>query len=159
MILKVGDNAPEFTLQDQNGDSHTLSDYKGQWVLVYFYPRDNTPGCTIEACGIRDHYPEFEKLDVKVFGISTDTVKKHANFVKKYDLPFTLLADVDQEVVELFGVWGLKKFMGLKFMGTHRMSFLIDAKGKVAKVYEKVKVKVHAEEVMADVKAMDNENL
>jgi peroxiredoxin Q/BCP len=152
--VKKGDKAPDFTLQDQRGDSHTLSDYKGQWVLVYFYPRDNTPGCTIEACAIRDHFPEFATLDVKVFGISTDTVKKHANFVKKYDLPFTLLADEDQEVVELFGVWGLKKFMGREFMGTHRMSFLIDPKGKVGKVYEKVKVKLHAQEVLADVKTM-----
>ena len=152
--VKKGDKAPDFTLQDQRGDSHTLSDYKGQWVLVYFYPRDNTPGCTTEACAIRDYFPEFETLDVKVFGISTDTVKKHANFVKKYDLPFTLLADEDQEVVELFGVWGLKKFMGREFMGTHRMSFLIDPKGKVGKVYEKVKVKLHAQEVLADVKTM-----
>jgi peroxiredoxin Q/BCP len=152
--VKVGEKAPDFTLQDQNGESHTLSDYKGQWVLVYFYPRDNTPGCTTEACAIRDHFSEFEKLGVKVFGISTDTVKKHANFVKKYALPFTLLADEEQVVVELFGVWGLKKFMGREFMGTHRMSFLIDAKGKIAKVYEKVKVKEHAEEVLADVKRM-----
>ncbi|MDA0711878.1 MAG: peroxiredoxin, partial [bacterium] len=95
--VKVGDDAPELTLPDQNGDTHTLSDYRGQWVLVYFYPRDNTPGCTIEACAMRDHFPEFEKLDVRVFGISTDSAKKHANFAKKYNLPFTLLADDNQE--------------------------------------------------------------
>ena len=154
MGLKKGNKAPDFTLADQNGEEHTLSDYQGQWVLVYFYPRDNTPGCTTEACGIRDVYAEFKAQDVKVFGISTDTVRKHANFVKKYDLPFTLLADVDQEVVNLYGVWGLKKFMGREFMGTNRMSFLIDPKGKIAKVYEKVKPADHAEEVLADRKVL-----
>jgi thioredoxin-dependent peroxiredoxin len=153
--VKVGDDAPELTLPDQNGDTHTLSDYRGQWVLVYFYPRDNTPGCTIEACAMRDHFPEFEKLDVRVFGISTDSAKKHANFAKKYNLPFTLLADDNQEAVEVFGVWGLKKFMGREFMGTHRMSFLIDPSGKIVKIYEKVKVATHAEEVLADRRAMD----
>lgn len=152
--IAVGDVAPDFTLKDQNGDAHTLLDYRGQWVLVYFYPRDNTPGCTTEACAIRDRFPEFGKLDIQVFGISTDTVKKHANFVAKYDLPFTLLADEDQEVVNLYGVWGLKKFMGREFMGTHRMSFLIDPKGKVAKVYEKVKPARHAEDVLADRKTL-----
>ncbi len=152
--LKAGDVAPDFTLNDQNGDAHTLSDYRGQWVLVYFYPRDNTPGCTTEACAIRDRFPEFGKLKIKVFGISTDTVKKHANFVTKYALPFTLLADEDQEVVNLFGVWGLKKFMGREFMGTNRMSFLIDPKGKIAKVYEKVKPAEHADEVLGDRKGV-----
>jgi len=154
MTLQRGDAAPDFTLADQNGDEHTLSDYRGQWVLVYFYPRDNTPGCTIEACGIRDLFPEFEAKEMVIFGISTDTIRKHANFVKKYDLPFTLLADVDQEVVNLYGVWGLKKFMGREFMGTNRKSYLIDPEGKIAKVYEKVKPAVHAEEVLADQEAL-----
>lgn len=154
MTLQRGDAAPDFTLADQNGDEHTLSDYRGEWVLVYFYPRDNTPGCTIEACGIRDLFPEFEAKEMVIFGISTDTIRKHANFVKKYDLPFTLLADVDQEVVNLYGVWGLKKFMGREFMGTNRKSYLIDPEGKIAKVYEKVKPAVHAEEVLADQEAL-----
>ena len=152
--LSVGNTAPDFTLPDQNGEEHTLSSYKSQWVLIYFYPRDNTPGCTTEACAIRDQFPAFEKLNIQVFGISTDTVKKHANFANKYDLPFTLLADVEQQVVESYGVWGLKKFMGPEFMGTHRMSFLISPKGKIAKVYEKVKPAEHANEVLEDLRAM-----
>lgn len=154
MALKNSDDAPDFTLADQNGEEHTLSDYKGQWVLIYFYPRDNTPGCTIEACGIRDQFSNYEAQGIQVFGISTDTVRKHSNFVKKYDLPFTLLADVDQEVVNLYEVWGLKKFMGWEFMGTNRRSFLIDPEGKIAKVYEKVKPADHAAEVLADQKAL-----
>jgi peroxiredoxin Q/BCP len=150
MKLKIGDKAPTFTLPDQNGQQHKLSAYKGQWVLLYFYPKDDTPGCTKEACAIRDHFPSFEKLTAKVFGVSTDSVKSHGKFVEKYKLPFTLLADTEKELVQAYGVWGKKKFMGREFMGTRRMSFLIDPKGKIAKIYELVKPDSHAEEVLGD---------
>ena len=150
MTLSPGNAAPGFSLADQNGNVHTLAQYTGKWVLVYFYPRDDTPGCTKEACALRDNFPEFEKLDIVVVGISTDSVKSHDKFAKKYELPFTLLADESKEVVESYGVWGPKKFMGREFLGTHRTSFLIDPDGKVAKVYEKVKPDAHAAHVLAD---------
>jgi thioredoxin-dependent peroxiredoxin len=150
MKLKTGDKAPNFTLPDQEGKQHTLSDYKRQWVLIYFYPKDDTPGCTKEACAIRDSFAGFEKLKAKVFGISVDPIKSHARFAEKYELPFTLLADEKKEVVEAYGVWGKKKFMGREYMGTSRVSFLVDPKGKIAKVYETVKPETHAEEVLAD---------
>jgi peroxiredoxin Q/BCP len=152
--LKAGDLAPDFTLKDQNGETHTLSIYRSQWVLIYFYPRDNTPGCTVEACAIRDRFDEFNKQEINVFGISTDSVKKHANFADKYNLPFTLLADENQVVVNLYGVWGMKKFMGREYMGTNRMSFLIDPAGKIVKIYEKVKPAEHANEILADHKVL-----
>lgn len=145
---------PTFSLPDQNGKTHKLSDYKGQWALVYFYPKDDTPGCTKEACAIRDNFPAFKKLGIKVFGISVDSVKSHKKFAEKYDLPFTLLADEDKKVVKDWGVWGKKKFMGRDYMGTKRTSFLINSAGKVAKVYENVKPEIHAEEVLADLKAL-----
>ena len=151
MTLNIGDTAPDFTLNDQNGVQHTLSNYQGQWVLLYFYPKDNTPGCTKEACAFRDSFPEFEKLDMPIFGISTDSVKSHEKFVAKYDLPFTLLADENKEVVQLYRVWGKKKLYGKEYEGTHRMSFLIDPQGTIAKIYEKVKPEVHAQEVLRDV--------
>ena len=154
MSLKAGRKAPDFNLPDQNGDKHKLSTYKGQWVLIYFYPKDDTPGCTKEACAIRDNWGGFKKLKMQVFGISTDAVKKHAKFVDKYDLPFTLLADEEKKVVNKYGVWGLKKFMGREYEGTFRHSFLIDPDGKIAKVYEKVKPAEHAEEVLADRRAL-----
>lgn len=149
--LQAGDPAPEFTLPDQNGEKHTLSDYRGRWVLVYFYPRDNTPGCTKEACGLRDQFPAFEKMNTVVFGISTDSVKSHKKFEQKFSLPFTLLADEEKKVVRLYGVWGAKKFMGRVFEGTHRLSFLVAPDGKIAKVYTKVKPDAHAAEVLQDV--------
>ena len=115
MKLEIGKPAPEFTLWDENKEEHTLSDYRGKWVLVYFYPKDNTPGCTVEAEMFRDLYSEFEKLEVKVFGISKDTAPSHKRFIEKYDLPFTLLCDQQKEVAELYGSLGLKKFMGREF--------------------------------------------
>lgn len=153
-MLTVGDKAPDFRLPDQDGTEHTLSEVKGQWALVYFYPKDDTPGCTKEACGMRDAFPKFKKLGLTVFGVSVDSVKKHAKFAEKYQLPFILLADEQKEMVEAYGVWGKKKFMGREYMGTNRVSFLIDPKGKIAKVYPQVKPEVHAEEVLADVKAL-----
>ena len=154
MKLTVGESAPDFTLADQNGRQHTLSAYQGKWVLIYFYPRDATPGCTTEACGLRDAFPEFQKLDMPIFGISTDTVRSHGKFAAKYDLPFTLLADEDKDVVNLYGVWGPKKFRGKEYEGTNRMSFLIDPQGNIAKIYEKVKPAEHAQEVLNDVREL-----
>ena len=152
--LKSGDTAPDFILLDQDGKKHKLSDYRGQWVLVYFYPKDDTPGCTKEACSIRDMMPDFKKLKLKVFGVSIQGVVSHKKFAEKYDLPFTLLADEDKKVVEKYGVWGKKKFMGREYMGTFRISFLINPKGKIAKVYENVKPEVHADEILADLKKL-----
>ena len=153
-MLKQGDKAPEFSLPDQDGKKHSLKDGRGKWVLLYFYPKDATPGCTVEACTLRDAYPQFGKLDAVVFGVSTDSVKSHAKFAEKQKLPFTLLADEQKEVVEAYGVWGKKKFMGREYMGIKRWSFLIDPKGKIAKVYEDVKPAAHAEEVLADIRAL-----
>lgn len=150
--LKEGSKAPDFTLQDQDGKAHTLSSYGGKWVLLYFYPKDDTPGCTKEACTIRDSYESFRRSKLIVLGVSTDPVKSHQKFKEKYSLPFTLLADVDKSVVRAYGVWGKKKFMGREYMGTSRMSFLIDPDGKIAKVYEKVKPAAHAAEVLTDKK-------
>ncbi len=153
-MLKPGDKAPDFTLPDQTGKEHTLSGYKGEWVLLYFYPKDDTPGCTAEACGIRDNYEAYGDEEITVLGVSTDPVKSHAKFSTKYALPFTLLADEEKLVVAKYGVWGGKKFMGREYMGTNRMSFLIDPKGKIAKVYDKVRPADHAEEVLEDVRAL-----
>lgn len=149
---KIGSLAPNFSLTDQDGKTHTLKDYRGKWVLVYFYPKDDTPGCTKQACDLRDSFPEFKKLDAVVFGISTDTEKSHKKFEDKYELPFTLLADVEKKIVNAYGVWAPKKFMGREFLGTLRTSFLINPEGNIAKVYEKVKPEIHAEEVLADLK-------
>ncbi len=152
MIPTKGSTAPDFTLQDQEGTSHTLSDYASKWVLLYFYPKDDTPGCTAEACSIRDSWEAFKKAGVVVLGVSTDSVKSHKKFVQKYELPFTLLADDEKKVVALYGVWGKKKFMGREYMGTNRSSFLIDPSGKIATVFEDVKPAEHAQEVLAHVK-------
>lgn len=141
---------------DQDGKEHTLSNYAGQWILIYFYPKDDTPGCTKEACSIRDGLPNFRKLKTRVFGISTDSVKSHAKFAKKYDLPFRILADEKKEVVEKYGVWSKKKFMGLKYMGTLRTSFLIKPDGHIAKIYESVKPEKHVEEVIKDIEELAN---
>ncbi len=153
-MLKTGAKAPDFKLPDQDGKIHSLKDEKGKWVLIYFYPKDDTPGCTVEACTIRDNYPKFKKLGITVFGISADPVKKHAKFAEKYELPFTLLSDEDRTMIKSYGVWGKKKFMGREYEGIFRNSFLINPEGKIAKVYEGVKPAEHAEEVLADMKAM-----
>jgi peroxiredoxin Q/BCP len=150
MKITVGAEAPAFTLSDQHGVEHSLSDYRGRWVLVYFYPKDDTPGCTKEACALRDSFPDFTALEAVVIGISTDSVESHRKFAEKRKLPFILLADEAKEAVKRYGVWGKKKFMGREYMGTTRVSFLIDPAGAVAKVYEKVKPAEHAAEVLAD---------
>lgn len=154
MKLHIGEKAPNFTLQNQTGTMRSLSDYHGKWVLLYFYPKDDTPGCTKEACAIRDSFPDFKKLNTCVFGISKDSEASHKKFVEKYALPFTLLSDTDKKVLTLYGVWGKKKFMGREYMGIRRTSFLIDSAGKIVKIYENVKPNIHAEEVLADLKSL-----
>lgn len=149
-MLKLGTKAPEFALPDQDGKIHSLSQYSGKRVLLYFYPKDDTPGCTKEACAIRDAWKEFEKLDAVVLGVSADTVEKHAKFARKYKLPFTLLADPAKTMIEAYEAWGKKKFMGREYMGIFRISYLIDPKGKIVKVYEKVKPAEHAAKALTD---------
>ncbi len=149
-----GTAAPLFTLPDQDGKEHTLADYRGKWVLLYFYPKDDTPGCTIEACTIRDQFKDFKAIDAVVLGVSTDSVESHRKFATTYELPFTLLSDAHKEVVGQYGVFGERKFMGKTYMGTSRTSFLIRPDGTIAKVYGKVKPEQHAAEVIADLKAL-----
>lgn len=150
MVLKVGDQAPSFCLNDQNNQEKCLKDYKGSWVLVYFYPKDDTPGCTQEACSFRDNLLELNRIKLKVLGISKDSVKSHKQFSEKYGLNFPILADEDKKVNEAYGVWQLKKFLGKEYLGTARTSFLIDPEGKIKKIYENVKPEKHVEEVVTD---------
>jgi peroxiredoxin Q/BCP len=154
MYKKVGTKAPVWQAADQEGKMRASKDYLGKWVILYFYPKDDTPGCTKEACSFRDGFAQFRRAGIEVIGVSVDSVKKHAKFVEKYSLPFTLLADEDKKIVEAYGVWGQKKFMGREYMGTNRVSYLIDPVGKIAKVYENVKPDAHADEVLADVKSL-----
>jgi peroxiredoxin Q/BCP len=153
-LPKQNSSAPDFRLQDQDGKEHALSRHRGEWVLIYFYPKDDTTGCTKEACTIRDSFPDFRRLKVKVFGVSTDTAASHKKFADKYGLPFTLLADPDKTAVRTYGVWGKKKFMGREYEGTLRTSFLIDPDGNIAKIYEKVNPVTHAAQVLEDLAAM-----
>lgn len=153
MMPAPGTLAPDFTLLDQDGVAHTLSAHRGSRVLIYFYPKDDTPGCTKQACMLRDAMPELAKLDAVVFGISPDSVKSHRKFADKYGLPFTLLADEGHAVAEAYGVWGRKKFMGREYDGVFRTSFLIDEEGTVMRIYENVKPELHADQVLADLAA------
>jgi peroxiredoxin Q/BCP len=153
-MLNINDVAPDFKLKDQGNKEHSLKESLGKWVLLYFYPRDNTPGCTKEACELRDNFFEFKKYNTIVFGISTDKVDSHKKFADKFKLPFTLLADENRTVVNDYGVWGKKKFLGKEYMGTNRMSFLISPKGKIVKIYEEVKPSLHAKEVLEDLKKL-----
>lgn len=150
MELAIGHTAPDFALKDQNGKVHKLSDYRGKTVFLYFYPKDDTPGCTIEACSIRDNFSKFKKHGVVVLGVSIDPEKNHAKFVKKFELPFTLLADDKRELVKTYSVWGEKEFMGRTYMGTYRTSFLIGPNGKIKKIYEGVNPKTHIAVVLKD---------
>ena len=149
MVIKAGVEAPDFTLLDETETQHKLSDYRGKPVVLYFYPRDDTPGCTVEACSFRDDYPEYGKAGVVILGISPDTPKKHAKFKEKYHLPFSLLADQDHKVCERYGVWGRKKRMGREYDGVFRTTFLLDREGKIVKVFENVSPKGHSAEVLA----------
>lgn len=146
--LKEGDKAPEFTAKDQNGKDVTLSDYQGKKVILYFYPKDNTPGCTMEACNFRDHYQDLQEKGFEVIGVSADTEKKHQNFINKFELPFTLIADTDRSVIDTYGVWGLKKFMGREFDGIHRETFVINEKGMIDKIITKVKNKEATQQIL-----------
>jgi peroxiredoxin Q/BCP len=146
-MLAQGIKAPDFSAKDQNGKDHKLSDYIGRWVVLYFYPKDLTPGCTTEACNFRDDLPEFNKLDAAIIGVSKDSVQKHLKFAKKYDLPFTLISDEKGTICETYGVWQEKSLYGKKYMGINRSTYLIDPKGKIARVFPKVNVKSHAEEI------------
>ena len=150
MELKAGDMAPEITLPDQDGKLRTLAEYRGGWVLLYFYPKDDTAGCTKEACMIRDSFPDFTKLAVTVLGVSVDSVESHKKFADKYGLPFALLSDEKKKVVNTYGVWGMKKFMGREYEGTLRTSFLIDPRGQIAAIYENVNPELHAAQVLKD---------
>lgn len=154
MKLKVGEMAPDFELPDENGEIHSLSDYKNDWVLIYFYPKDDTPGCTKEACMIRDNFPKFEELELKVLGISTDSEESHSRFKDKYSLPFTLLADTKKEVTQKYEVAIEKKIFGKTFHATARTSFLLDPEGRIAKIYKKANPTTHAGEVLQDLSEM-----
>ena len=147
--LKEGDKAPDFTVRDGEGQTVRLRDLRGKKVVLYFYPKDDTPGCTKEACSFRDSFAKFKKRDIEVLGVSFDSEAKHKKFAQKFDLPFRLLADTDRSIAESFGTYGEKKFMGRTYMGIHRMTFLIDEKGKIKKIFNKVKPEEHAEEVLA----------
>lgn len=153
MILKAGEKAPEFELMDNEGNPHKLSDYHGQTIVVYFYPRDNTPGCTKEACSFRDAYADFRKEGVEIIGISPDSEQSHSKFIEKFELPFTLLSDPDHQVCEAFGVWGLKKMAGREYEGVYRTTFVIGPDGVIKHVFENVKPADHSQEVLAEVLA------
>jgi peroxiredoxin Q/BCP len=147
-MLKEGTAAPAFKTTDANGETVNLKDFRGKKVVLYFYPKDDTPGCTKEACSFRDAFSTFKKQGITILGVSPDTEKSHQKFAAKYKLPFTLLADTDHSIADAYGVYGEKKFMGRTYMGIHRTTFLIDEKGKVKKVFEKVKPEDHADEVL-----------
>ena len=147
--LKEGDKAPDFSANTSGGGKISLADFKGKNVILYFYPNDDTPGCTKEACAFRDNFSEFKKRGAVVLGVSPDSVKSHDKFVEKFKLPFTLLADEDKKIVEAYGVWGEKSFMGRKYMGAHRVTFLIGPDGKIKKIWPEVKPDEHAREVLA----------
>ncbi len=150
-MLKLHQKAPAFSLEDQHGVTHTLAQYLGKKVLIYFYPKDDTPGCTTEACNFRDNYAVLSEAGLVVVGVSKDTVKSHKKFAEKFDLPFPILSDEDTSVCQAYGVWGMKKFMGREYIGISRMSFLIDEKGNITKIYEEVKPKNHTQEVAVDI--------
>jgi peroxiredoxin Q/BCP len=151
MTLKVGDIAPDFSVNDTHGNLVTLSNLKGQRVVLYFYPRDNTPGCTKEACGFRDHYAQFQAKNTLIFGVSTDDAKSHQKFTEKFNLPFPLLCDVDAQVATAYESYGQKKFMGKEYMGIFRNTFVIDPEGKIEKIYLAVKAEPHPAQVLADI--------
>jgi peroxiredoxin Q/BCP len=151
MLLEEGTQAPDFALQDENGSTHRLSDYRGRPIILYFYPKDDTPGCTTEACNFRDDYSEYEKAGVTILGVSPDSPKSHMKFKQKYHLPFTLLADDGHKVCDLYGVWGPKKFMGRSFEGVNRTTYLIDPEGKISRVFANVRPAEHSKEILATV--------
>lgn len=152
--LEIGSQAPSFVLPDQNGKVHQLADYQGKWLLLYFYPKDNTPGCTVEACTLRDSWSEFTKLNAVVLGISADSVSSHQKFSTKFALPFPILADKQKSMLQVYGVLAEKNMFGKTFLGIKRSSFLIDSEGKIAKIYRNVKPAEHAQQVLNDIKEL-----
>ena len=146
--LKVGDKAPNFVIKDQDGNSIKLSDYKGKKLIVFFYPRANTPGCTAEACNLSDNYKELQSQGYEIIGVSADNEKKQSNFRNKFNFPYPLIADVDKELINAFGVWGLKKFMGREYDGIHRKTFIVNEQGIISHVIDKVKTKDHAAQIL-----------
>ncbi|WP_041801603.1 thioredoxin-dependent thiol peroxidase [Flagellimonas ruestringensis] len=148
-MLKVGDKVPDFSAKDQDGNTINLSDYKGKKLVVFFYPKANTPGCTAEACNLRDNYKELQDQGFEILGVSADSEKKQSNFKNKYEFPFPLLADEDHTVINTFGVWGPKKFMGKEYDGIHRTTFVINGDSVVESVIDKVKTKDHAAQILS----------
>jgi peroxiredoxin Q/BCP len=151
MALNVGDRAPDFSLSDTNGNIVSLSSLKGKRIVLYFYPRDNTPGCTKEACGFRDNYDQFQEKNTLIFGISTDDAKSHQKFTTKYNLPFPLLCDVDGQVATAYESYGKKKFMGKEYVGVFRNTFVIDSESNIEKIYLGVKAELHPAQVLAEI--------
>ena len=154
MALNVGDKAPSFKLKNQDAKVISLSDLKGKPIVLYFYPKDDTPGCTKEACNFRDEFPKFGKMKAEIIGISADSIESHKKFANKYKLPFNLLSDEKKEVVEKYGVWKEKNMYGKKYMGIERTTFIINAEGKISKIFPKVKVEEHNKEVMEALKEL-----
>jgi peroxiredoxin Q/BCP len=148
LTLKEGDKALDFAATTNTGEKLALKDLRGKPVVLYFYPKDDTPGCTVQACGLRDSYESFKRAGAVVLGVSPDPVKSHVKFIDKHRLPFTLLADEDKSIAQAYGVWGEKSFMGRKYMGNHRVTFLIDGAGRIAKIWPAVKPETHAAEVL-----------
>lgn len=146
--LKEGDPAPTFTAVNENGETVSLADYKGKKLVLYFYPKDDTPGCTAEACSLRDGYGQFQAKGYEILGVSPDAPKKHVKFIEKYSLPFSLLADEDHSLATAFGVWGPKKFMGREYDGIHRTTFVIDENGTIERIIEKVDTAKHADQLL-----------
>jgi len=152
--LHEGDKAPAFTAKDQDGEKHSLADFKGRRLVLYFYPEDDTPTCTIEACNLRDNFSLLKKEGFAIAGVSPDEEKKHKKFETKYNLPFPLLADPDHKIIDKYGVWGEKQLYGRKYMGLHRTTFLIDEKGTIRKIFLKPRSKQHAEEIVEAARAI-----
>jgi thioredoxin-dependent peroxiredoxin len=148
ITLKEGIKAPDFSGKDQDGKQVKLSDFKGKKLVLYFYPKDDTPGCTSQACNLRDNYSEFKKKGYEIIGVSADDEKKHTKFIEKYSLPFSLIADTDKTIVNAYGVWGKKKFMGREYEGILRTTFIIDEKSVIEKIISEVKVKEHSNQII-----------
>lgn len=146
--IKAGDKAPDFKVVNQNNVEVSLGDFKGKKLILFFYPKDNTPGCTAESCNLRDNYSQLNSLGFEILGVSADSIESHQKFIAKYDLPFDLLSDTNRELIQSFGVWGPKKFMGKEYEGIHRTTFIIDENGIVEKVFSKVKTKEHSEQIL-----------
>lgn len=148
--LKEGDNAPDFSAQNEKGELVSLQSYNGKKLILFFYPKDDSPGCTKEACNLRDNYNKLRKLGFEILGVSPDSPKKHQKFIDKYEFQYSLLADPEKEMINAYGIWGPKKFMGREYDGLHRTTFLIDEEGKIEKIFAKVRTKDHAEQIIAE---------